>query len=99
MENGGALGVGRPLVPEDTVEYHLYPEECSLELLSRLAVEWSSYALAFTAGHIWHYEPFRLAVSGRRDSQSRVCLIDLFIYLANDWYFKIAVNAFPFVIF
>lgn len=75
--------VGRPLVPEDTVEYHLYPEERTPELLSRLAVEWTSYALAFTAGHIWHYESFRLTVSRKRDSQSRVCLITLFIYFAN----------------
>ena len=52
------------LPPQDTVEYRLYRasgEECSRESLTELAVECTHLARGITAGHIWHYEHFRVA--------------------------------------
>ena len=52
-------------VAEDTVEYRLYPVECETcdhEYLTRLAVECTHFARCIVGDHLWHYEPFQLAV-------------------------------------
>ena len=54
--------VPKALGPDDTIEYHLYPTECSREFLTRLAVECTHVAKSIAGGHIWHYEPFRLVM-------------------------------------
>ena len=65
-------GLRKPLLLEDTVEYRLYPEECSSSLLASLALEWTSFSRSFAAGHIWHYEPFRLAAWEEDNAGARV---------------------------
>lgn len=54
------------LSAEDTVVYKLYPKtlegaEIEAELTDQ-AVNFLHRAKALTQNHIWHYEPFRLAV-------------------------------------
>ena len=55
-------GGGRVLAPEDTVLYRLYPQDGSHDCLTKLVMDCMHQARSLTAGHIWHYEPFRLVV-------------------------------------
>ncbi len=60
----GEDSAGKILFPEDTVLYRLYPSEgpdCDHGSLTELAVECSHRAKTLASGHVWHYEPFRLA--------------------------------------
>ena len=50
----------KPLWPEDTVEYRLFPLTESHYDLTKLAVECTHFARAVTRGHLWNYGEFLL---------------------------------------
>ncbi len=66
MSEGEDLPGEGALFPEDTVLYRLYPVESpesgGHDYVTELAVECMHCTKSLTTGHMWHYDPFRLAV-------------------------------------